>query len=289
MEVPDPDQNQGEEGHHVQITNTVSFSGAKGNIFFEDTSGFLISIDEEDVHLISIVERRSTSLKLQYLETRGIISVKLCPEEKLLTLLYQSNPSTLTFFSIKGQQKFTQTSKRKPAKILDFFWLDASHIIIVTTVGVELYQKPTDQHSRQRLKLVKELKHNINWVVYSPFRVLLLSTNFGSQNTLQSYYFKHGTITKLPRFTVDLFSRDILQPKDIIVTQIYGRLYVIHHYASQCQMVLYQLTKEKCTKLEPINIRTLSSAFVHIVDNLLIVHDKTSKVTLVEYMYLILI
>lgn len=84
----------------------------------------------------------------------------------------------------------------------------------------------------------------------------------------------------MPRFDVDSDGGVPLTSQELVVHQLYDAIYCIHVHSNRKELVLYQLTKETVIRRIRLDLLTAGTSYIHIVDNLLLVHNKTSRVTM---------
>ncbi|CAB1349762.1 unnamed protein product [Coregonus sp. 'balchen'] len=114
---------------------------------------------------------------------------------------------------------------------------------------------------KRSLKLLKSQSINVNWYMYCPETAVILLSTTAQGNVLQPFAFKSGTMSKMPKFEIELPvvpkpAKLNLSERDIAVATIYGQLYVMylkHHSRttdSPCaEVVLYQLHRVARTSL----------------------------------------
>jgi hypothetical protein len=118
-----------------------------------------------------------------------------------------------------------------------------------------------------------------------------MSTGGPLGHTIQGYHFTANSILKIPKFTVDK-DKSPLKQNELVITQMYvlyklttylfsyGKLFCIFINSAKQEIVLYQLTREIVIKRSSITIHTSGQVAIQVVDNLLIVHNIDTKVTL---------
>uniref|UniRef100_A0A674ACI5 Regulator of MON1-CCZ1 n=1 Tax=Salmo trutta TaxID=8032 RepID=A0A674ACI5_SALTR len=123
---------------------------------------------------------------------------------------------------------------------------------------------------KRSLKLLKSQSVNVNWYMYCPETAVILLSTTAQGNVLQPFAFKSGTMSKMPKFEIELPvvpkpAKLNLTERDIAVATIYGQLYVMylkHHSRttdSPCaEVVLYQLPSGHCSKHAEIHTTNLT-------------------------------
>ncbi|XP_036799815.1 regulator of MON1-CCZ1 complex isoform X4 [Oncorhynchus mykiss] len=179
----------------------------------------------------------------------------------------------------------------KNASILGFCWTNWNEIVFVTDQGIEFYQVLPDKRS---LKLLKSQSVNVNWYMYCPETAVILLSTTAQGNVLQPFAFKSGTMSKMPKFEIELPvvpkpAKPNLTERDIAVATIYGQLYVMylkHHSRttdSPCaEVVLYQLPREgSYKKTNVLKLNTTGKFALNVVDNLVVVHHQSSQTSII--------
>eukprot|EP01121_Diplochlamys_sp_Union-15-3_P008527 TRINITY_DN2264_c0_g2_i1.p1 TRINITY_DN2264_c0_g2~~TRINITY_DN2264_c0_g2_i1.p1 ORF type:complete len:638 (-),score=93.50 TRINITY_DN2264_c0_g2_i1:4-1917(-) len=85
---------------------------------------------------------------------------------------------------------------------------------------------------------------------------------------------------KLPKFEVALPEGKTLEKDDIVISQIYARVYCIHINSSNRELVLYQLTKDSVSKKLVIDVHTEGTVRISVIDNILVSHSIETKVSM---------
>lgn len=299
--------------YHVQLNERrrAQFAGmANGTVhFFDETSLLLVYVQNQELRVVSCrpstpspdggptslalkagapPKLREEMLRMSFktLDTTSILGAKVAPDNKYIAI--QRSPTEIHFFSldVSHNVSWTQPCKRaSTARILDFFWTVPDNLLMVTTTGVELYQLPLPDAPKPlfgqlKPKLLKEFKAPISWAIYSPMlRMLVASVGGRGGSTLQVFYFKKDTPIKLQRFDIDLVNeQDLLLPGDLFLAKLYGRIYAIHIHRARRAMVLYQITLDAVTRKNVYPLHTTGRMYPHVVDNLILLHDRDSKI-----------
>ncbi|KAJ1068217.1 hypothetical protein K5549_015437 [Capra hircus] len=155
---------------------------------------------------------------------------------------------------------------------------------------VQLKKLPLVLPEKRNLKLLKSQNINVNWYMYCPEgSVILLSTTVLG-NVLQPFYFRAGTMSKLPKFETELpaapkSTKLSLSERDIAMATIYGQLYVLflrHHSRTSnsagAEVVLYHLPREgACKKMHILKLNRTGKFALNVVDNLVVVHHQDTE------------
>ncbi|XP_041735888.1 regulator of MON1-CCZ1 complex-like isoform X2 [Coregonus clupeaformis] len=209
-------------------------------------------------------------------------------------LAVQRTPKSVDFISFIPDYphlECSQECKTRNASILGFCWTNWNEIVFITDQGIEFYQVLPDKRS---LKLLKSQSVNVNWYMYCPETAVILLSTTAQGNVLQPFAFKSGTMSKMPKFEIELPvvpkpAKLNLSERDIAVATIYGQLYVMylkHHSRttdSPCaEVVLYQLHREgSCKKTNVLKLNTTGKFALNVVDNLVVVHHQSSQTSLI--------
>ncbi|CAH6777968.1 Rmc1 [Phodopus roborovskii] len=223
------------------------------------------------------------------MDDRGEVKcIKFSLENKILAV--QRTAKTVDFCNFipdNSQLEYTQECKTKNANILGFCWTSSTEIVFITDQGIEFYQVLPEKRS---LKLLKSHNINVNWYMYCPeSSVILLSTTV-LENVLQPFYFRAGTMSKLPKFEIELpaapkSTKLSLSERDIAMAIIYGQLYVLflRHHSRTCnsagaEVVLYHLPREgACKKMHILKLNRTGKFALNVVDNLVVVHHQDTE------------
>eukprot|EP00116_Pleurobrachia_bachei_P004111 sb/3464373/ len=174
------------------------------------------------------------------------------------------------------------------------------------------------QESKQgKVKHLKTYSVNVNWFVYSPLFCVLVVSSTISGNILHPFHFRapqHGTssLTKLPKFQVDIGGCGQLLERQVSIITLHGRLFLAitksprpgEEKFKMTEIGLYTLNNDQpatkvaifqlCTSLPLSVYRFGSVVFVAIlqlgatgrfalncVDNMIVVHHQNSKTSLI--------
>uniref|UniRef100_A0A8I5ZZV3 Regulator of MON1-CCZ1 n=1 Tax=Rattus norvegicus TaxID=10116 RepID=A0A8I5ZZV3_RAT len=227
------------------------------------------------------------------MDDRGEVKcIKFSLENKILAVQRTSKAVDFcNFIPDNSQLEYTQECKTKNANILGFCWTSSTEIVFITDQGIEFYQVLPEKRS---LKLLKSHNINVNWHMYCPeSSVILLSTTV-LENVLQPFYFKAGTMSKLPKFEIELpaapkSTKLSLSERDIAMATIYGQLYVLflrHHSRTSnstgAEVVLYHLPREgACKKMHILKLNRTGKFALNVVDNLVVVHHQDTETSVI--------
>ncbi|MBV95289.1 Uncharacterized protein C18orf8, partial [Eschrichtius robustus] len=137
------------------------------------------------------------------MEDKGEVKcIKFSLENKILAVQRTSKTVDFSNFTPDSPQlEYTQECKTKNANILGFCWTSSTEIVFITDQGIEFYQVLPE---KRNLKLLKSQNINVNWYMYCPESAVILLSTTVLGNVLQPFYFRAGTMSKLPKFEIEL-------------------------------------------------------------------------------------
>ncbi|XP_029778848.1 regulator of MON1-CCZ1 complex isoform X3 [Suricata suricatta] len=227
------------------------------------------------------------------MEDKGEVKcIKFSLENKILAV--QRTSKTVDFSNFipdSSQLEYTQECKTKNANILGFCWTSSTEIVFITDQGIEFYQVLPE---KRNLKLLKSQNINVNWYMYCPEGAVILLSTTVLGNVLQPFYFRAGTMSKLPKFEIELpaapkSTKLSLSERDIAMATIYGQLYVLflrHHSRTSnstgAEVVLYHLPREgACKKMHILKLNRTGKFALNVVDNLVVVHHQDTETSVI--------
>ncbi|GAB1301451.1 Regulator of MON1-CCZ1 complex [Apodemus speciosus] len=227
------------------------------------------------------------------MDDRGEVKcIKFSLENKILAVQRTSKAVDFcNFIPDNSQLEYTQECKTKNANILGFCWTSSTEIVFITDQGIEFYQVLPEKRS---LKLLKSHNINVNWYMYCPESAVILLSTTVLENVLQPFYFRAGTVSKLPKFEIELpaapkSTKLSLSERDIAMATIYGQLYVLflrHHSRTSnstgAEVVLYHLPREgACKKMHILKLNRTGKFALNVVDNLVVVHHQDTETSVI--------
>ncbi|XP_073068989.1 regulator of MON1-CCZ1 complex isoform X5 [Manis javanica] len=227
------------------------------------------------------------------MEDKGEVKcIKFSLENKILAV--QRTSKTVDFSNFipdSSQLEYTQECKTKNANILGFCWTSSTEIVFITDQGIEFYQVLPE---KRNLKLLKSQSINVNWYIYCPESAVILLSTTVLGNVLQPFYFRAGTVSKLPKFEIELpavpkSTKLNLSERDIAMAMIYGQLYVLflrHHSRTSnstgAEVVLYHLPREgPCRKAHILKLNRTGKFALNVVDDLVVVHHQDTETSVI--------
>uniref|UniRef100_A0A4W5P1X8 Regulator of MON1-CCZ1 n=1 Tax=Hucho hucho TaxID=62062 RepID=A0A4W5P1X8_9TELE len=284
------------EEHYLELCeNPVQFENASSvnNVFFDEANKQVFAVRSGGATGVVVKgpdDKNSVAFRM---DDKGEVKcIKFSIGNKILAV--QRTPKSVDFISFIPDYphlECSQECKMKNASILGFCWTNWNEIIFITDQGIEFYQVLLDKRS---LKLLKSQSVNVNWYMYCPETAVILLSTTTQGNVLQPFAFKSGTMSKMPKFEIELPvvpkpAKLNLTERDIAVATIYGQLYVMylkHHSRttdSPCaEVVLYQLPREgSCKKTNVLKLNTTGKFALNVVDNLVVVHHQSSQTSII--------
>ncbi|KAK2506602.1 hypothetical protein MC885_012984, partial [Smutsia gigantea] len=227
------------------------------------------------------------------MEDKGEVKcIKFSLENKILAV--QRTSKTVDFSNFipdSSQLEYTQECKTKNANILGFCWTSSTEIVFITDQGIEFYQVLPE---KRNLKLLKSQSINVNWYIYCPESAVILLSTTVLGNVLQPFFFRAGTMSKLPKFEIELpavpkSTKLNLSERDIAMAMIYGQLYVLflrHHSRTSnstgAEVVLYHLPREgPCRKVHILKLNRTGKFALNVVDDLVAVHHQDTETSVI--------
>ncbi|XP_014036777.2 regulator of MON1-CCZ1 complex isoform X1 [Salmo salar] len=284
------------EEHYLELCeNPVQFENTSSvnNVFFDEANKQVFAVRSGGATGVVVKgpdDKNSVAFRM---DDKGEVKcIKFSIGNKILAV--QRTPKSVDFISFIPDYphwECSQECKMKNASILGFCWTNWNEIVFITDQGIEFYQVLPDKRS---LKLLKSQSVNVNWYMYCPETAVILLSTTAQGNVLQPFAFKSGTMSKMPKFEIELPvvpkpAKLNLTERDIAVATIYGQLYVMylkHHSRttdSPCaEVVLYQLPREgSCKKTNVLKLNTTGKFALNVVDNLVVVHHQSSQTSII--------
>lgn len=283
-------------GHHLALCRSpVTFEkvSALNSVFFDETNKQVFAVRSggaTGVVAKGLDDKASISFRM---EDKGEVKcIKFSFGNKILAV--QRTPKAVDFINFipdLPQTEYSQECKTKNANILGFCWTSTSEIVLITDQGIEFYQVLPDKRA---LKQLKTHSINVNWYMYCPETAVLLLSTTVQGNVLQPFTFRSGTMTKMPKFEIELptspkSGNPILSDRDTIMAIVYGQLYVLYlkHQPRApnnpgAEVILYYLPREgQCKKMHILKLNTIGKFALNVVDNLVVVHHQSSQTSMI--------
>ncbi|XP_004421103.1 PREDICTED: uncharacterized protein C18orf8 homolog [Ceratotherium simum simum] len=286
----------GEEDYYLELCERpVQFEKANpvNCVFFDEANKQVFAVRSGGATGVVVKgpdDRNPISFRM---EDKGEVKcIKFSLENKILAV--QRTSKTVDFSNFipdSSQLEYTQECKTKNANILGFCWTSSTEIVFITDQGIEFYQVLPE---KRNLKLLKSQNINVNWYMYCPESAVILLSTTVLGNVLQPFYFRAGTMTKLPKFEIELpaapkSTKLNFSERDIAMAIIYGQLYVLflrHHSRTSnsagAEVVLYHLPREgACKKMHILKLNRTGKFALNVVDNLVVVHHQDTETSVI--------
>nr|XP_058896840.1 regulator of MON1-CCZ1 complex isoform X2 [Kogia breviceps] len=305
----------GEEDYYLELCERpVHFEKANpvNCVFFDEANKQVFAVRSGGATGVVVKgpdDRNPISFRM---EDKGEVKcIKFSLENKILAVQRTSKTVDFSNFTPDSPQlEYTQECKTKNANILGFCWTSSTEIVFITDQGIEFYQLPdllgkllrflsganveSVLPEKRNLKLLKSQNINVNWYMYCPESAVILLSTTVLGNVLQPFYFRAGTMSKLPKFEIELpaapkSTKLSLSERDIAMATIYGQLYVLflrHHSRTSnstgAEVVLYHLPREgACKKMHILKLNRTGKFALNVVDNLVVVHHQDTETSVI--------
>ncbi|XP_062916711.1 regulator of MON1-CCZ1 complex isoform X4 [Mobula hypostoma] len=283
-------------GHYLELSDSpVHFEkvSSVNNVFFDEANKQVFAVRSggaTGVVVKGLDDKASTSFRM---EDKGEVKcIKFSFGNKILAVQRTLKAvDFINFIPDLPSTEYSQECKTKNANILGFCWTSANEIVFITDQGIEFYQVLPDKRA---LKLLKTHSINVNWYMYCPESAVLLLSTTVQGNVLQPFIFKSGTMTKMPKFEIELpvspkSGNPSLSDRDIIMATVYGQLYVLYlKYQPRApnnpgaEVIMYYLPREgQCKKMHILKLNTIGKFALNVVDNLVVVHHQSTQTSMI--------
>jgi Regulator of MON1-CCZ1 complex, C-terminal len=133
-------------------------------------------------------------------------------------------------------------------------------------------------------RLLKEYKvSRLAWFVYSHGNRFLVCASGAKSNTMNAFYFEEpDAVLKLPKFTIDVSGQPPRYAKisadQIVIANVYRRPFCAYIDPHRQRVTLFQYNRGQVLLLGHYLTHTQGPVALHVVDNLLVVHNLESKI-----------
>uniref|UniRef100_A0A3Q2L3V6 Regulator of MON1-CCZ1 n=1 Tax=Equus caballus TaxID=9796 RepID=A0A3Q2L3V6_HORSE len=256
----------GEEDYYLELCERpVQFEKANpvNCVFFDEANKQVFAVRSGGATGVVVKgpdDRNPISFRM---EDKGEVKcIKFSLENKILAV--QRTSKTVDFSNFipdSSQLEYTQECKTKNAHILGFCWTSSTEIVFITDQGIEFYQVLPEKRS---LKLLKSQNINVNWYMYCPESAVILLSTTVLGNVLQPFYFRAGTMTKLPKFEIELpaapkSTKLNFSERDIAMAIMEGA----------------------CKKMHILKLNRTGKFALNVVDNLVVVHHQDTETSVI--------
>ncbi|KAK9823149.1 hypothetical protein WJX72_000636 [[Myrmecia] bisecta] len=275
-----------EPSPHVLLQDTgIRFESSGNSLRYDDVSLQLLAVRGQDV----VTHRLAPGKAVQVTPVGDgppIMAVRASGDGSLLAV--QRSPLQLQFVHRSTLNMFVQGANQRNSPITGFLWARSGDcdFVMVTPTGLELFQLAP---SGQGLRFLDARRHPIKWHMYShETRIALLGTGeIGLW--LQAYQFTSEGIIKLPPFQIAATTPQDsarapplshLDPDDIRLMTMYGRIYCSYIDRREQRLYLYRFYKDAVMLQHQYD---LAGKQVHlsVVNNLLLAHHVRPNLVMV--------
>ncbi|XP_061026372.1 regulator of MON1-CCZ1 complex isoform X3 [Eubalaena glacialis] len=256
----------GEEDYYLELCERpVHFEKANpvNCVFFDEANKQVFAVRSGGATGVVVKgpdDRNPISFRM---EDKGEVKcIKFSLENKILAVQRTSKTVDFSNFTPDSPQlEYTQECKTKNANILGFCWTSSTEIVFITDQGIEFYQVLPE---KRNLKLLKSQNINVNWYMYCPESAVILLSTTVLGNVLQPFYFRAGTMSKLPKFEIELpaapkSTKLSLSERDIAMATIEGA----------------------CKKMHILKLNRTGKFALNVVDNLVVVHHQDTETSVI--------
>src|SRR3989338_60517 len=269
--------------YHVQLSGPIcQFSvPSDANILIDHGNRQLVALYQRQICRYPYDSKRikrPSNVRFESSEYDGCSCGRFSPDREFIAA--QISPSWIEFTDLASKKRLRKSSRRgSRIPILGYFWLYSDNFFLVTSESVEFYKLTKSPD----LKLLKEYKLNINWFVYSHGNRFLACAIGPLSNIIQGFYFEQpDSISRMPRFQIDLPGiSSPLSSDQILICNIYRRLYCLFINPRQGKIDLFQYNRDKIAFTLSLDTHCSDLVYVHVVDNLLVVHNPSSSVPMI--------
>ncbi|KAJ8776572.1 hypothetical protein J1605_015161 [Eschrichtius robustus] len=168
----------------------------------------------------------------------------------------KANPVNCVFFDEANKQVFAVRSGGATGVDFSNFTPDSPQL--------EYTQECKVLPEKRNLKLLKSQNINVNWYMYCPESAVILLSTTVLGNVLQPFYFRAGTMSKLPKFEIELpaapkSTKLSLSERDIAMATIEGA----------------------CKKMHILKLNRTGKFALNVVDNLVVVHHQDTETSVI--------
>uniref|UniRef100_A0A2K6DFU0 Regulator of MON1-CCZ1 n=1 Tax=Macaca nemestrina TaxID=9545 RepID=A0A2K6DFU0_MACNE len=206
----------------------------------------------------------------------------------------KANPVNCVFFD-EANKQVRRPAPSSPARMDDKGEVKCIKFSLENKIlAVQRTSKTVVLPEKRSLKLLKSHNLNVNWYMYCPESAVILLSTTVLENVLQPFHFRAGTMSKLPKFEIELpaapkSTKPSLSERDIAMATVYGQLYVLflrHHSRTSnstgAEVVLYHLPREgACKKMHILKLNRTGKFALNVVDNLVVVHHQDTETSVI--------
>eukprot|EP00658_Telonema_sp_P-2_P018721 TRINITY_DN17332_c0_g1_i2.p1 TRINITY_DN17332_c0_g1~~TRINITY_DN17332_c0_g1_i2.p1 ORF type:complete len:692 (+),score=176.60 TRINITY_DN17332_c0_g1_i2:116-2191(+) len=278
---------------HLRLCPALRTHPAPTHVSLDENQKLLIVVDEtHDYYSLPVssasvlsprkTEERSIALPvaLGYNSSEPCLGARLSITHRFLAIQRSNTMVEIVVLSDPGRtaQLSCRTDKRDN-RILGFLWCGVSYsdIVLITTQGLE-FHKDIDVNGATRPGKTYDLK--CNWYVHAPEAGLILCSTGTHGNIIYGYQITAKEIVKLPKFEVDIGGQVALAQADLKLCRVYTKLMCLHLDRTRKRLLIFEVQPKQVTKRYAINLHSHENVAVSVVDNLIVVHNLGSKVSM---------
>ena len=270
---------------HLQ-SDPLVFDADNSQVFFDDSNGYLV-IYKLGVFTVTAVQARHIPAQtIDFIRRGAVLGVRFSLDKRHVCI--QRSTTDVDFVSLQDSTEVAYQCRDvgKGNMIHGFVWCNTAlcDLCLVTEMGLELLQLSPKLDG---VKLVKHEKRAIDWFhYYHPCRALLLCSG-KDHSCLQPFQLLPDKLLKFPDFDPAVAIgpggvRSRLEQHSITLCKLYDKLCCVYVFAMRQELVVYQLGKEAIGKLCTVNLFSACDSFaVSVCDNLLVVHNTDSRITMI--------
>eukprot|EP00286_Rhodomonas_abbreviata_P012490 CAMPEP_0181318796 /NCGR_PEP_ID=MMETSP1101-20121128/17203_1 /TAXON_ID=46948 /ORGANISM="Rhodomonas abbreviata, Strain Caron Lab Isolate" /LENGTH=754 /DNA_ID=CAMNT_0023426301 /DNA_START=195 /DNA_END=2462 /DNA_ORIENTATION=+ len=272
---------------HCQLqSNPVSFENNEAQVFFDDCNEYLVVYKDSVFTVSSLKDRTIPPQSLDFVRKDAVLDVRFSLDKRHVCIMRSHTDIDVVNLADGSEFNYTCKGKEKGNMLHGFVWLNNTmcDLVLVTSGGLELLKFTPKLDS---MKLVKHDNRSIHWFIYShPNRLMLLCSG-KDYNCIQSLQFTPDKLIKIPDFNPEVSSksgnkRTPLEKANFLACKLYDKLCCVYVFAARQELIIYQLGKEAIGKLCTINLFSACDHYaVSVMDNLLVVHNTDSKITMI--------
>ncbi|XP_052074242.1 regulator of MON1-CCZ1 complex-like [Mytilus californianus] len=264
------------------------------NVFYDDANRQVFAVRSCGAMGVVVKGPKDSNSLTFRMESRGdVLSIKFSADKRILGVQRSQKSVEFINFSPDGttdQLEYSQTCKGRSTIINGFVWTAINEICFITDHGIEFYQVTPE---RRTLKCLKTINVSVVWHKWLAESNLLLIASGNLSNTLNPFYFRAGSVIKLPKFEVDLpvvpkQTKPNLMERDVSMATIYNQLYIVilRHQprpgSQGAEIVLYQISRDTPARKTDVLRLDMSGRFaINVADNLIVVHHQASKTSVI--------
>ncbi|EKX47432.1 hypothetical protein GUITHDRAFT_106875 [Guillardia theta CCMP2712] len=263
----------------------ICFEVDQTQVFYDEANRYLITFHNGIFKILSVDDPGIPPQTIDFVRHGAVLGVSLSLDKKHLCVQRSSADVDIICLQDASEMSYSCMAKSQGCMVVGFVWVNTGlcDIALITTGGLELLRIT----SKDVVQLVKHDRRAIHWYRYYHETRLVMVCTGKEANTIQCFQFLPDKLMRMPDFDPDVAlnangKRSRLERNDFILCKIYEKLCCVYVFAKRQEMIVYQLGKDAIGRLCTINLYSACDNYaLSIVDNLLIVHNLDSKITLI--------